>query len=79
MSTLDDYINKWEAMLEKYDAKAERLDAEARLRYQDWRQNMGAQFQAVGDWTEAAWKEFAADVEQKWYEAGLEESDDKTS
>jgi hypothetical protein len=68
MHTMDNYIKKWEAMLEEHDAKAKRLSAEERLRYNDWRNNTKAQFDAVGDWTESAWDEFTAKVEQQWHE-----------
>lgn len=65
---MDNYIEKLKAKLEEYDAKAERLAAEERLRHNEWREDTKAQFDAMGDWTEAAWDEFIAKAEQQWYD-----------
>ena len=60
------FVEKWEALRKEYDAKADRLEAEARLKYNDVFNDLDAEFQAVTDWTEAAWNEFAAKAEQRW-------------
>lgn len=76
---MDNYTKKWEATLEEYDAKAEQLDAEDRLRHDDWRGNMQAKFDAMGDWTEATWDEFAAKAEQQWRDTVTSPANDNTS
>lgn len=65
---MDNYIKKWEAMLEEFDAKANRLSAEEQLRYNNWRDDAKEQFDAIGDWTESAWDEFTAKIERQWRE-----------
>lgn len=79
MSTADNYMEKWQAKLEEYDAKAERLDAEERLEYDKWREDMQSQFDAMGDWTEAAWDEFTAKAEQLWHSTVIKLSSDDDS
>jgi len=78
MNTTDNYTKKWEAIVEEYDAKAARLDAEERLRYDAWNENMQEQFDAMGDWTESAWDEFTAKAEQMWNDVviGLSDKED---
>lgn len=68
MNTTDNYVEKWKATLEEYKAKAERFDAEERLRFDKWNEDMQGQFDAMGDWTEAAWNEFSAKAEQQWHD-----------
>lgn len=75
MSNVEHYVKQWEALMQEYVARAERLDAEARLRYNDWQEDMSAEFQAVTDWSEAAWDEFVAKAEQKWHELQLDSNE----
>lgn len=63
-----DYIDRWEALLKEYDAKADRLEAELRLKYNNAFDDLNAEFQAVTDWSEATWEEFAAKAERRWQE-----------
>lgn len=75
----NNYSEKWNAKIEEYDAEAERLDAEQKLRHDDWREDTKAQFDAVGDWTEASWDEFAAKVEQQWNDTVGNSPEDRDS
>lgn len=68
MSTTNNYVEKWKATLQEYDAKAERFDAEERLLYDEWYEDIQEKFDAMGDWTEAAWDEFTAKAEQQWHD-----------
>jgi putative hemolysin len=70
-SLTENYLDKWAAMRREYDARAERLEAEARLRYNDAFDNFGAEVEAAGDWTAAAWDEFTAKVDKKWQELAI--------
>lgn len=75
---MNNYAEKLKATLEEYDAKAERLTAEERLRHNQWREDTKAQFEAMGDWTEATWDEFIAKAEQQWLniESSVSDNDD---
>lgn len=72
---MEDHIKKWEAMLAEYDAKADKMDAETRLKYNDWRENMQAELEASGDWTEATWDEFVAKAKKQWHELAIKVGD----
>lgn len=67
---MDDHMNnhteQWSSLRKEYDAKADRLSAEARLRYNDMFDDFEKEVDAAGDWTSAAWQEFTAKVEQAW-------------
>lgn len=69
MNIMDNYVERWKAALEEYGAEAERFDAEERLRYDEWIEDMQAKFYAVGNWTEAAWEDFTAKAEQQWHDS----------
>lgn len=79
MNNSENYLEKWKAMMEEYDAKAERLEAEEKLRYGKWRENTGSQFDAMGDWTEATWDEFSAKAKQQWNDMVISSSSDDSS
>lgn len=76
---MDNYLKKWNAILAEYDAKAERLSAEERLRHNYWRDDMATQFDAIGDWTEAAWNEFTAKAKQQWHDTVINTNTDDGS
>jgi hypothetical protein len=79
MNTTDNYVKKMEAVMQEYDAKAERLDAEQRLRHDDWRNDMSKKFEAMGDWTEATWNEFTAKAKQQWHDGVIRSNKDGDS
>ena len=76
MSSAENYLERWQALVKEYAARADRLDAATRVRYNDWRNNLHAEFHAVSDWTEAAWEEFVAKAERTWHEFGLSDETD---
>lgn len=71
----EDYQELWTAKRREYDAKAERLDAEARLKYNDAFENFGEEVSAAGDWTEASFKELTAKADRKWQELSVDVKD----
>lgn len=75
MSKTEQYADQMEALIREYAARAERLDASQRLKYNDWREDISAEFQAAEDWSEATWKEFTAKAERRWHELGLNDSE----
>lgn len=66
--TTKDYMEKWQAQRKEMDAKADKLNAEKRLEYNDAMDNFSKEAEATGDWTEAKWDEFKAQVSKKWNE-----------
>mgnify|MGYP001227541286 FL=1 len=74
-SLSENYREKWDAMRREYDAKADRLSAERRMEYNKAFDDMGAELDAAGDWTEAAWNEFTAKAYRKWQEFAIDMQD----
>ena len=74
-SKSQDYKELWAAKRKEYDAKAERLDAESRLKYNDAFENFGEEVEAGADWTEAGFKEFMAKVDKNWQEMAIDVKD----
>lgn len=72
----EDYQELWAAKHREYDAKAERLDAAARLKYNDAFKNFSEEVSAAGDWTEASFKELTAKADRKWQELSVEMKDE---
>lgn len=70
-SMTENYMEKWNAMRKGYEAKAERLSAENRLKYNVAFENFSEEVSAITDWTEAAWDEFTAKVDKKWQELAI--------
>ncbi len=66
------FIELWEAKRDEYDAKAERLDAGGRLRYNNAFDDLEEEMSAGVDWTEAAFKELVAKADKKWQEFALD-------
>lgn len=62
------YIEKWKAIVEEMDAQADKLNAEARLKYNDAMKNFNEEVSAAGDWLEADWDQFSARVKKWWNE-----------
>jgi hypothetical protein len=56
----------WKAKEAEYSAKMEKMDAERRLSANDAFKNLGEEFDAMEDWTEASWDEFKAKVQAWW-------------
>lgn len=72
---MENYQKNFQALLAEYGAKAERLDAENRMKFIAWRDTLQAEFDAVTDWTEAAWDEFVAKAEKQWHELAIKVGD----
>lgn len=68
---IENYLEKWNALRDEYDAKADRLDAEKRLEYNDAFEDFDAEVAASADWTQAAWDEFVSKVDRKWQEMAI--------
>lgn len=66
------FTELWEAKRDEYDAKAERLDAGQRLRYNNAFDDLEEEMSAGADWTEAAFKELVAKANKKWQEFALD-------
>lgn len=62
------YMEKWQAQRKEMDAKADKLNAEARLKYNDALDNFSKEMEAAGDWLEADWEQFNARVNKWWNE-----------
>lgn len=75
-TTTEDYQELWAAKHREYDAKAERLDAQSRLKYNDAFKNLGEEASAAGDWTEASFKELTAKADKKWQELSVDMKDE---
>lgn len=71
----ENYVEKWNAQRREYDAKADRLSAEQRIKYNDAFADFDVEVDAAKDWTEAAWKEFLAKVDRKWQEFAIDRQD----
>lgn len=65
---IEDIAAYMEALEKEYEARAEKLSAEERIKFNDMWKNTREEFDAMGDWTEASWKEFTAKAEQRWLE-----------
>ena len=74
-SISENYLEKWKAMQDEYEAKAQRLSAEKRLEYNDAFKNFSEEVAAASDWTAATWAEFAAKVAKKWQELAIDLKD----
>lgn len=71
----ENYAELWAAKRKEFDAKAERLSAEMRMKYNDAFDNFGAEASAGLDWTKASWNELMAKVDQKWQEFAIDLKD----
>lgn len=63
-----DYMEKWQAQIKEMNAKADKLNAEARLKYNDAIKNFSEEMSAAGDWMAADWDQFNARVKKWWNE-----------
>lgn len=68
----ENYLEKWDAMRNEYEAKAERLNAEKQLEYNDAFDDFSQEASAAADWTSASWDEFVARVDKKWQELAID-------
>ncbi len=62
----NDYNEWWEATRKEAMARAEKLDAEERMKYNDAWNNFSTEADAAGDWAQADWDEFKARVSKWW-------------
>ncbi len=69
---IENFTELWEAKRDEYDAKAEKLDAGARLRYNNAFDDLEEELSAGVDWTEATFKELVAKADKKWQEFALD-------
>lgn len=72
---MENYTELWAAKRAEYDAKADKLDAEARMEYNDMFDNFGNEVAAAADWTEATWNELLAKADQAWQKFALRLND----
>ncbi|MCI5051492.1 MAG: hypothetical protein MRY57_04240 [Candidatus Pacebacteria bacterium] len=62
----NNYIEKWNAIVQEMDARADKINAETRLKYNDAMKNFSEEVNAGADWLEADWDEFTARVTKWW-------------
>ena len=70
-SKKENYSELWTAIRNEKDAKAEKLSAEQRIKYNDMFDNFSGEVSAMGDWTEASWNQFTAKVDKQWQELAI--------
>lgn len=59
-----DYRAWWEGVLKEEQAKADKMDAEARMRHTKMLEDFGAEAEAGKDWLAADWEQFKGRVQQ---------------
>lgn len=62
------YVDQWQALRARYNAKAKQLHAAQRVRYHEVFDDLSAEFQFVTNWDGAAWAEFEAKAARLWRE-----------
>lgn len=68
----NNYIEKWKAIVKEMDARADKLNAETRMKYNDAMKDFGKEVEAGTDWLEADWDQFSARVTKWWNEIKIE-------